>query len=532
MTPLNIPNTRRTAASAGTHAWHSIAWLALLGLGLLSGCATHQLRDIPLVPSHARTPSGAGPLFEVAAKIEQLNGVGKSTYLTLSDNLDALRWRLLLADLATETLDAQYYLWNADESGQLLALHLIKAADRGVRVRLLVDDVFTLDADTSIAALDSHPNIEVRIFNPWQKRGSTWRRATGYLWDARKLNQRMHNKLFVADNRAGIVGGRNIGNPYFGLGEKYNFRDLEVVTAGPVAIDISRSFDLYWNDDWAVTGQAFTPPDYKPPPIASIRENLQRELQASELLRLAGLDDLSRLDDLLPELIDATDTGSVWVVYDDPPTDVANKTGVRKIDKLEGMSRTYREDLVVASAYFIPNDELLANIQALTDRGVRVRVITNSLASTNHTMVNSGYTPWRRRLLEAGVELFEYRGDIPDTSGIVVPGIDSHQVTLHTKAFVIDNETVYIGSLNMDPRSMHINTEMGLLIKDPGLAGEVMLELEADMRPENAWQVSLDEENRIVWESAAGRVYRQPARGFGQRIADFFYGLLPIKDQL
>ena len=161
-----------------------------------------------------------------------------------------------------------------------------------------------------------------------------------------------------------------------------------------------------------------------------------------------------------------------------------------------------------------------------------MRVLTNSLASTNHTMVNSGYAPWRRRLLEAGVELYEYRGDIPDTAGIVAPGIDSHRITLHTKAFVIDYETVYIGSLNMDPRSMHINTEMGMLIQDPVLASEVMLQLEKDMSPENAWRVTLDENNRFVWESTAGKVYSQPARGFGQRVADFFYGLLPIKDQL
>jgi putative cardiolipin synthase len=328
------------------------------------------------------------------------------------------------------------------------------------------------------------------------------------------------------------VGGRNIGNPYFGLGDRYNFRDLEVVTAGPVAVDISHSFDLYWNDDWAVTGEAFTPPAYEPPPIDSIREALHHELQTSDRLEQAGHGDLLRPDDLLPELIDASDTGSVWVVYDDPPTAVANDAGVRKADRLRGLSKNFSEDLVIASAYFIPNDELLANIQALTDRGVRVRIITNSLASTNHTMVNSGYAPWRRRLLKAGVELYEYRGDIPDTSGITVPGIDSHRVTLHTKAFVIDYETVYIGSLNMDPRSMHINTEMGMLIRDPVLAREVMLALEEDMSPENAWRVTLDEEDRFVWESAAAKVHMQPARHFGQRIADFLFGLLPIKDQL
>ena len=513
--------------SMKNHALLSIAMLLVV-----SGCATHQLRDIPLQHSHAQSPSQSGTLFEVAERIEQLNGPGKSTYLALPDNLDALRWRLLLADLATETIDAQYYLWNGDESGRLLALHLIDAADRGVRVRLLVDDVFTINADASIATLDSHPNIEIRIFNPWQGRGSLLRRATEYIGSSRRLNQRMHNKLFVADNHVAIVGGRNIGNAYFGLSEKYNFRDMEVVTAGPVAEDISDSFDIYWNDDWAVTGEAFTPPGHEPPAIATIREELRSELQAADKLERADLDSILNHDELLPELIDASDTGDVWVVYDDPPTAVANDDGVRKVEKLQGLSNTFRHDLVIASAYFIPNDELMNNIQTLTGRGVRVRVITNSLASTNHTMVNSGYAPWRRRLLNAGVELYEYRGDIPDTTGIVAPGTSATQVTLHTKAFVIDNETVYIGSLNMDPRSMHINTEMGLLIKDAGLAREVMHHLEEDMQPENAWRVMLDEDDQFIWESAAGKVHLQPARGFGQRIADFFYGLLPIKDQL
>ncbi|MDH3934954.1 MAG: phospholipase D-like domain-containing protein, partial [Gammaproteobacteria bacterium] len=268
------------------------AWMLATMLLILSGCATHQLRDVPLQHSYALPPAPAGTLFEITSRIEQLNGNGKSTYLALSDNLDSLRWRLLLADLAIETLDAQYYLWNDDASGKLLALHLIDAADRGVRVRLLVDDVFTIDADTNIAALNSHPNIEIRIFNPWKGRGSLLRRATEYFGSSQRLNQRMHNKLLVADNHVAIVGGRNISNPYFGLGEHYNFRDMEVVTAGPVTDDISDSFDIYWNDDWAVTGEAFSPPGYIPPAVAVFREELRSELQQMEVFEQIDLEDL------------------------------------------------------------------------------------------------------------------------------------------------------------------------------------------------------------------------------------------------
>jgi putative cardiolipin synthase len=174
----------------------------------------------------------------------------------------------------------------------------------------------------------------------------------------------------------------------------------------------------------------------------------------------------------------------------------------------------------------------MEKLRGLTERGVRVCVLTNSLASTNHTMVHSGYRPWRKKLLEAGVELYEYRSDANDTADILAPGVRSRFVALHTKTFVIDREFVYVGSLNMDPRSFHLNTEIGLLIAAPTLAEDIAGLVEQDMAPGNAWRVSLDADDRLLWQSSLGTSHRQPARGFGQRVADFFYGLLPIKDQL
>jgi putative cardiolipin synthase len=452
--------------------------------------------------------------------------------MMLADNSDSLRWRLMLADLATRSIDVQYYLWDRDETGRLLMQHLLRAADRGVRVRILVDDVFLLRSDKTIALLDGHPNLEVSIFNPWQRRGSMAQRALEFLGRAETLNRRMHNKLFVADNRVAIVGGRNIGNAYFGLSDGYNFRDLELVGAGPVVEDISESFDLYWNNPWATRGSAFAGPDYDPAELDPLREELSEGLAGSIKLRRSGVDRQQLWPSYVKRLAAAPCSAQSWVVYDDPPVSTADDEGVRKVEKLRDLNPGIRHDLLIASAYFVPTHELLESLSEMAARGVRVRVLTNSLASTNHTLVNSGYSPWRRTLLEAGIELYEYRANPEMTDEVLATGTRGKSVTLHTKAFVIDREMVYVGSLNMDPRSLHINTEMGLLIEDRQLAVKIAHELEQDMAPENAWRVSMSDDGQMQWESNAGVRHLQPARHFGQRIADFIFGLLPIKDQL
>lgn len=504
--------------------------LSLVLVLLVSGCATTRLVDVEAVHETALPPSTQGPLYELAMSMERENGRGGTACLPLVSNPEALAWRLLLAEMATSSIDAQYYLWDGDESGRLLLTWLLDAADRGVRVRLLVDDVFTLKADEAIATLDSHPNVSVRIFNPWQRRGGMWSRAFEFLGSFEQLNQRMHNKQFVVDNRVAIVGGRNIGNPYFGLSEKYNFRDLELIAVGPVAEDIADSFDLYWNDDWSTPGEAFAGGG-ELPDLGELRQGV-RDAPCDPAICERLQTNAAGQRILLERLRHASAVGDAWVVYDDPPSQVAADAGVRKVEKLRDLDADITRELMIASAYFIPGEEFLQTLARLAGEGVRVVVLTNSLASTNHTVVNSGYSPWRRRLLRAGVELYEYSGDPAGREGIVVAGIDGGMITLHTKTFVIDREMVYIGSLNMDPRSLHINTEMGLLLQDRQLAEAVAGIITHDASPENAWRVRMDEEERLYWESASGTVHLQPARHFGQRIADFFYSLLPIKDQL
>ena len=501
---------------------------------LLSACATHRLQpDTGKKENYALPPAESGALHDFAVQAAQSAAAGDSSFLPLPDNQEALRWRLVLIDLAQESIDVQYYLIDKDESSKLLGLHIIRAAERGVRIRILVDDAFVTGRDQEISAWNRHPNIEIRVFNPWHKRGSLIQQGLELIGYPERLNRRMHNKLSVIDGQIAITGGRNIGNAYFGLSKKYNFRDLEVAVAGPVVRQLTDTFDLYWNDDWTMSAGAFAAGGSRPVPLTDVLLERKRELAASETLLHAGL--LAPLPDpagYLKQFIENTYSGDVWVAFDDPPSGVVAGTGVRKIDQLEDLDSDISQELLIVSPYFIPSDVFLEKLRGLAGRGVRVCVLTNSLASTNHTIVNSGYRPWRRKLLKAGVELYEYRGDPSETTDVLAPGMHGRFVSLHTKTFVIDREIVYIGSLNMDPRSFHLNTEMGLLISAPGLAGEIAELVEQDMGPENAWRVTLNDEEQLVWSSAAGIVHRQPARHPGQRIADFFYGLLPIQDQL
>jgi putative cardiolipin synthase len=509
--------------------WRPAVLLCVL---LTSACTTFQLEDdVEMQPGYTLTPADSGSLKELADKLTAGIKSGNSVFLPLIDNLDALQWRIMLMDQATRSIDMQYYLWAPDEGGRLLVWHMLNAADRGVRFRLLIDDIFIQGREENLAVLDSHPNIEIRVFNPWKNRGSRFRFAFEFIGN-KKLNHRMHNKLFVADNHVAIVGGRNIGNPYFGLGEKYNFRDIEIIGVGPVADGISNSFDIYWNDAWTRPGRIFASSGKVLPSLELVREFLSGKLDESDITVVQQLRKPQDWHAQLQEIVESSSEGMVWIVYDDPPSKTTRGEGVRKVDDLRDLTESISEELIIASPYFIPTPVFFNDLRGLTEQGIRVKVLTNSLASTNHTMVNSGYAPWRRRLLEAGIELYEYQSNPADRDETDAPGIESKMVTLHSKTFVIDREMVYIGSLNMDPRSFRINSEMGLVIHDRKLAGQVADMLENDMAPDNAWQVRLGEEDQLTWKSTAGETSLQPARHFGQRIADFFYGLLPIKEQL
>lgn len=503
-----------------------------IALGL-AGCATLP-EELPLgPPGHALAPQPGGPLADAEVALQARVGAEPSGFHLLDSNTESLRWRLALIDAAQHSLDVQYYVWWGDESGALLMSRVVAAADRGVRVRILVDDLATSPlmelaqerfSDDAAATINAHPNIALRLFNPWRQRT-----ILGQLFesieDLERVNQRMHNKLLIADNRAVILGGRNIGNEYFGLAPEFGFRDLDLLGLGPVARQGSEIFDHYWNSEQVVPARALEPsasPSDLERAIGAVRERLA----GSPKLELASIavapqdwrDDLA---DLVREL----HGGESRVVADLPGEDEVYHLMPQAIRTL---LESGRREVLVSNAYIVPDTETVDWLRDEIARGVRYRILTNSLASHDVPAVNAHYKEWRDDLLIAGAELYEMRPDAAVRPQVVdTPPVEAAFVGLHSKAFVIDDARVFIGSMNLDPRSYNLNAEMGVVVESAGLAADVRASIERDMRPENAWQLLLDGDGEVIWVSGDQVLHRQPARSFWQRIEDLFLGLLP-----
>ncbi len=507
--------------------------LALMVLLLVGACASRKLPEEapPKMASQALEPAGEGELADLADKIAAKFGKDVSSVLPMDRNDDALRWRLMLADLAEQSIDLQVFIWHDDATGNLLLERIVAAAERGVRVRLLVDDLL-ITTDEGLAALDYHPNIQVRIFNPWHGRETTVGKGFEFVSKMDRLNQRMHNKLMVADNHVTIVGGRNIGDEYFGISSKFNFRDMDVITVGPIAREVSRTFDIYWNHDWAYGGDAFADEAATADQYEQVKRTLREEIEKSRELLEQFTIEPQPWSDHLDKLVSESSSGPMWVVYDDPPVSVAGGKQVRKIERLDELDVAVQKEMLIVSAYFIPDEEDIEYIRRLTEKGLTVRILTNSLGSNDEIITNSAYKYKRIPVLETGAELFETRYDAKDRLLSEDPRVQAQWLGLHSKFIVVDRKTAYVGSLNLDPRSLKINTEMGLVIEDPVLGEELARIAQRDMSPENAWQVKLDEQGKLYWVSGDARVTSQPARTFWRRIGDGFFSLLPIKDQL
>ncbi len=485
----------------------------------------------PHTPEYRIPPAASGKLAEISQRVMQNMQANESAFLLLSRNDDALNWRLALADHATTSIDAQYFIWQGDESSTLLFDRLLRAADRGVRVRLLVDDLWLVANDKNIAAISHHPNFEIRLFNPGFARHKVGG-ALEFLANFQELNRRMHNKLYIVDNRIAIVGGRNIGNPYFGLSKKYNFRDLDVLTIGPVVEEISTAYDEYWNAELAYPGQLLSD-KVSDDLLPQLRQELNSFLRANEALLasypLVPRDWSAEMEQLTRHL----KTGEGHFLQDDPVE--VHGEQLKLVDMLNTLTKPSHTEVMLISPYFIPVKGLLEDMASLHQEGVQIKVLTASLAANNHTIAHSHYKKYRRRILDSGAELYEFRA-IPSPAVVQqasVPPVEADFIALHVKALVGDRQRCFIGSLNLDPRAIEINTENGLYIESPELAEELGEKFDMLMLPENAWQVYLDNETQTLkWKSATETLSRQPARSVGQRIADFFYRWIPIESQL
>jgi len=428
---------------------------------------------------------------------------GRSGFHRLPEAHDAFAARMLLAGAAQKTLDAQYYIWNGDQVGTLLFEALWKAAERGVRVRLLLDDANTKGNDPTIAVLDAHPNIEVRLYNPFTQRFS---RTLAYLTDFGRLNRRMHNKSFTVDNQVAVVGGRNIANEYFGAGEGLGFADIDVLAIGPVVREVSKQFDLYWNSASAYPAAAFVGAP-GPDGAAKLQARFARtHADPVSVDYLKAVHEAPLLTELQGRRL-AFEWTTAEVIHDDPAKtlDTADRTDVLLFPTLVKRIGRPEKSLDLISPYFVPGDEGTKALADLARRGVKVRILTNSLASSDESVVQAGYRHRRPDLLRAGVELYELKPGANKGSLEVRGRFGAAKVAgLHAKVYAADRARYFVGSYNYDQRSARLNTEMGLVIDSPLFAGQIADLFDKEFR-ESAYEVRLSPDGKgLQWIERSG----------------------------
>lgn len=439
----------------------------------------------------------------------------------LADGRDAFAARAVLAAAAERTLDVQYYIWRNDTTGMLMFDALKKAADRGVRVRLLLDDNNTGGLDPILAQLDAHPQIEVRLFNPFALRKM---RFLGFATDFTRLNRRMHNKSFTADNQVTIVGGRNMGNEYFGAVGELSFADLDVMTIGPVVKAVSDDFDRYWNSPSAYPLALLASSDGDAP---------QRAVDPEAATYLEAVKRSAFLEQLTSGTL-PFEWARTRLVSDDPAKVVGTATMDANIAvRLRALLGEPKSDLDLVSPYFVPGKDGARAFADLARKGVKVRILTNSLEATDVAAVHAGYAKWRKPLLESGVTLYELRRewtDEPSREKRSGP-FGSSDASLHAKTFAVDGSRIFVGSFNVDQRSIYLNTEMGLVIDSPALARRLSETLDNSM-PTRAYEVRMDDKGTIHWiERNDGKVIQhdvEPGTSWWKRAAVKGMSWLPI----
>jgi len=504
--------------------------LILAAVLLLSACAT------PLKP-HSQPESFFLPSDPASAAWEPLHSNLPADWVTSWFDIqaigpEALRWRLALIDTATTSIDAQYFIWKNDAVGSLLLERVLQAAERGVRVRLLVDDSFLSGEDEVMLAVDAHPNIEMRIFNPFQLRSSSMlARFIENLNDFERTNHRMHNKLLISDGEAAIVGGRNIADEYFGFDRELNFRTFDVLTTGKVLPEISAAFDVYWNSGWAFPITIVDHKQASEQDLVQLRVDLRANAAVMDAWLATSGTEPRNWPERWAELARTMLPGEATILQDDPHFE-EGAPPVQAADHIRKIFSKTNEDVMSVSAYLIPSESLLQIVRELSDRGVRIRALTNSLASNNHIAAHTAYRHRRKQILEAGVELYELRPDAAERAQFEAPGITARHVGLHAKILILDKRLVFVGTINTDPRSMILNTEVSLMIDSPELAAGILAAFAADFSPDNSWRVELNEAGELIWRSGDDVLTHQPAGGIGRRLADFFYGLFPVDSQM
>ena len=517
---------------------------ALFTAVVLAGCATAPPgADYPREPSRALENPAETKLGKLAAQWSAQHG-GLSGFRLLPAGIDSFTLRASMADTAERTIDAQYFILHSDDTGRLFISRLLAAADRGVRVRLLIDDANTIGGDGDVTKLSAHPNIEVRLFNPfriragWQPLRATELASGGY----KRLSYRMHNKLMAIDNAIAVAGGRNIGDEYFAANRSFEFGDFDVFAAGPVVKRLSASFDMYWRSALAIPAEALGHPT--PEALDGYRKQLAEHaarMADSDYVRGASeRDPLGRIVKGTIPLVFAP----AEVLYDSPDkekVDDGERDGRLLRERLLEACRAVQSELTIVTPYLVPGTDQLAMLKALRERGVRVRILTNSLASTDVPVVHAGYRKYRLPLVQAGIELYEVKPELgaPRVGRTTIQHDSDGKFSLHAKVFVFDQRRVFVGSSNFDLRSLHINTEVGLLIDSPELARQAIERFEAITIPANSYIVKLAErfgDPVVHWVTETdGKLVeldQEPGHDLWREFVVNAVSILPLDDQL
>lgn len=513
-------------------ALRRVAAVATLAVaGTLAGCA--QLPPRGELPPEQALPVATGAALDRALAPALQRHPGQSGFRLVADGVEAFALRGLSARAAERSLDVQYYIWHDDLTGWLLARELVRAADRGVRVRLLLDDMDARANNFALAGLDAHPRIEVRLFNPFASRRGAASRLLEAMTAFSRINHRMHNKVWIADNRLAITGGRNVGDEYFAASGQVNFVDLDLAVVGPATQRLSGAFDRYWNSAAVWSIATLSPELARAPTLERLRAeapvSAQRAAESQWVQALAHSDAVRRL--AAGEL--SLHWTTQWqLLVDDPLKALRAPDPLARSAVLRGLGdalRQARATITLISPYFVPGP---AGSQSLVDAargGRQVAILTNSLAANDVAAVHGGYSRYRERLVDGGVALWELKpGNVSGDASL----FGSSGASLHTKAAVFDHDAVFIGSFNLDPRSVSLNCEQGMIVAHPAMAAELAAIFARMTGPASAWRVDRDAAGRLRWSDGTRTEYRDPDASWSRRATARLLRWLPLDSQL
>lgn len=457
---------------------------------LTMGCATVP-HDLPKTSTAYIADTGETHFGQLANEWAGKHD-DKSGFLPIGQGMDALGARLRLLEKAQKSVDLQYFLMKDDTAGNVMLTALLKAADRGVRIRFLLDDVFTTAPDRNLLLINQHPNIDVRLFNPISRRGF---RALNFAGNFRRANRRMHNKSFTADNAISIVGGRNIADEYFQLKETSVFADFDVLALGPVVSEISSSFDDFWNHKLAIPIEQLSPEL-----AANALEEKRKQIGEEARTLYSGIYKDALDSQFFQDVVSGTQPlfAADARIMADSPEKLVNAVGIEHMalarDLRDVIAQATKEVMFI-SPYYVPRKRGVEFVRELVNSNIKVIVITNSLASNNHVPVHSAYSRYRKDVVKAGVELYETRAD---AGRFTQSAGGPEQFTLHTKLVLIDRRYLFVGSLNLDPRSIDINAEMGLLIDSREMTSTLASAVDAVL-PRIAYKIAMNDKGKLVW---------------------------------